>query len=232
MTLDDWDESPKLGAHVMDHIGSRESDLEFDLESGEAESSCEEDGSEESGSHGKHSRRLLSRGRSGYLCIEGSITANDGVGTSNKVLNIDENRNNLGSSVEKITEGGIEKRMEDTQKMEGSKKHPKPPRPPTGPSLHAADLELVKEISNRTRLRRARRERLKALNKMKTDRKSSSNINFLAIIVTAIFCFVIIFQGKCCLLVKTVLRSFDIFVTISYFLDIKMIHVLQLGLNC
>ncbi|KAK9920002.1 hypothetical protein M0R45_028570 [Rubus argutus] len=72
----------------------RESDLEFDLESGETESSSEEDESEESGSHGKHSRRLLSRGRSGYLCIEGSITANDGVGTSNKVLNIDENRNN------------------------------------------------------------------------------------------------------------------------------------------
>ncbi|KAK9919983.1 hypothetical protein M0R45_028553 [Rubus argutus] len=179
----------------MDHIVSRESDLEFDLESGETESSSEEDESEESGSHGKHSRRLLSRGRSGYLCIEGSITANDGVGTSNKVLNIDENRNNLGSSVEKITEGGIEKRMEDKQKMEGSKKHPKPPRPPTGLSLHAADIEFVKEISNRTRLRRARRERLKALNKMKTDRKSSSNINFLAIIITAIFCFVIIFQG-------------------------------------
>ncbi|KAM5561002.1 hypothetical protein ABKV19_021892 [Rosa sericea] len=173
----------------MDHIGSRECDLEFDLESGETESSSEEDGSEESGSHGKHFNKLLNRGRSGYLCIEGSITANDVV-ESNKVSNIDETRN--------VIEGGIEKRMVDKQKMKGSEKHPKPPRPPTGPSLHAADIELVKEISKHTRLRRARRERLKALKNMKTDRShrtSSANINFLAIIITAIFFFVIIFQG-------------------------------------
>lgn len=171
----------------MDHIGCRESDLEFDLESGETESGSEEDGSEEFGSHGKHSERLLNRGKSGYLFVEGSIAANDVVGTSSKVSNIDETRN--------VIEGGIEK-MVDEQKTKGEK-HPKPPRPPTGPLLHAADIELVKEISKRTRMRRARRARLQALKNMKTDRTSSANINFLAITVTAVFGLVIIFQGIC-----------------------------------
>ncbi|KAL6132793.1 hypothetical protein ACLB2K_065032 [Fragaria x ananassa] len=136
------------------------------------------------GSHGKYSERLLNRGKSGYLFVEGSIAANDVVGTSSKVSNIDETRN--------VIEGGIEK-MVDEQKTKGEK-HPKPPRPPTGPLLHAADIELVKEISKLTRMRRARRERLQALKNMKTDRTSSANINFLAITVTAIFGLVIIFQ--------------------------------------
>ncbi|XP_050384367.1 uncharacterized protein LOC126800979 [Argentina anserina] len=169
----------------MDHIGSRESDLDFDLESGETDSGSEEDGSEESDSHGQDSKRLF-RGRSGYLFIEGSKITNDAVDTRKKVSNIDETRNVI---------GGIEKRMGDKQKTRGSERHPKPPRPPTGPSLHAADIELVKEISKRTRLRRARRERRKALKNMKTDRSSSANINLLAIIITAVFCYVIIFQG-------------------------------------
>lgn len=179
----------------MDELGSRESDLDFDLESGDTEGSDEEEVHEESSSDGKRPRKTMARARSGYLYVEGSIAASDGLSTSKNVSSIGENMDMLASSMGKMAEGGMENRMGDKQKKKIPKKHPKPPRPPTGPSLHAADIELVNEISKRARLRRARRERMNALKRMKADKTSSSKINFLAMVVTAIFFFVIIFQG-------------------------------------
>ncbi|CAL9003223.1 unnamed protein product, partial [Prunus brigantina] len=180
--------------HVMDHLGSRESDLDFDLESGETESTSEEDGNEGSGSDGKCSRKTMARARSGYLYVDGSIAARDGLSAGNNVSSIGQNMDMLASSMGQMAEGRMEKRTVEKQKKI-PKKYPKPPRPPTGPSLHAADIEFVKEISKHSRLRRARRERMNALKKMKSDKTSSSKINFLAMIVTTIFCFVIIFHG-------------------------------------
>ncbi|KAH0994339.1 hypothetical protein GBA52_018203 [Prunus armeniaca] len=179
----------------MDHLGSRESALDFDLESGETESTSEEDGNQGSGSDGKCSRKTMARARSGYLYVDGSIAASDGLSAGNNVSSIGQNMDMLASSMGQMTEGRMEKRTVEKQKKI-PKKHPKPPRPPTGPSLHAADIEFVKEISKRSRLRRARRERMNALKKMKSDKTSSSKINFLAMIVTTIFCFVIIFHGN------------------------------------
>lgn len=178
----------------MDELGSRESDPDFDLESGDTESSDEEV-HEESSSDGKRPRKTMARARSGYLYVDGSIAASDGLSTSKNVSSIGENMDILANSMGKMAEGGMENRMGDKQKKKSPKKHPKPPRPPTGPSLHAADIELVNEISKRARLRRARRERMNALKRMKADKTSSSKINFLAMVVTAIFFLVIIFQG-------------------------------------
>lgn len=180
----------------MDELGSRESDLDFDLESGDTESSDEEELHEESSSDGKRPRKTMARARSGYLYVDGSIAASDELSTSKNVSSIGENMDMLASSMGKMAEGGMENRMGDKQKKKIPKKHPKPPRPPTGPSLHAADIELVNEISKRARLRRARRERMNALKRMKADKTSSSKINFLAMVVTAIFFLVIIFQGN------------------------------------
>ncbi|BBH06469.1 hypothetical protein Prudu_018133 [Prunus dulcis] len=159
--------------HVMDHLGSRENDLDFDLESGETESTSEEDGNEGSGSDGNvPGKQWLGQG-----------VASDGLSAGNNVSSIGQNMDMLASSMGQMAEGRMEKRTVEKQKKI-PKKHPKPPRPPTGPSLHAADIEFVKEISKRSRLRRARRERMNALKKMKSDKTSSSKINFLAMIVT------------------------------------------------
>ncbi|KAF3453945.1 hypothetical protein FNV43_RR04386 [Rhamnella rubrinervis] len=46
--------------------------------------------------------------------------------------------------VQKKTEDRIRK---EKQRKTSSKRYPKPPRPPGGPSLDAADMKLVKEIS-------------------------------------------------------------------------------------
>jgi hypothetical protein len=84
------------------------------------------------------------------------------------------------------------------KKASSNKKSGKPPRPPKGPSLDAADLKLIRELSERALLKRARIERMKALRKMRNAKSSSNSSSILALIFTIIFFIVIIFQGKIC----------------------------------
>jgi uncharacterized small protein (DUF1192 family) len=86
------------------------------------------------------------------------------------------------------------------KKASSNKKSGKPPRPPKGPSLDAADLKLIRELSERALLKRARIERMKALRKMRNAKSSSASnsSSILALIFTIIFFIVIIFQGKIC----------------------------------
>ncbi|PNX97071.1 hypothetical protein L195_g020291 [Trifolium pratense] len=86
---------------------------------------------------------------------------------------------------------------EKRKKASSNKKSGKPPRPPKGPSLDAADLKLIRELSERALLKRARVERMKALKKMRAAKSSSSSntSSVLALIFTIIFFIVIIYQG-------------------------------------
>lgn len=94
----------------------------------------------------------------------------------------------------------VEKKHEkERSKIGKSKKAPKPPRPPKGPTLDAVDMKLVKEISVLATKKRERIERMKALKKMKAAKSTSSSPSscstFPAMIITILFCLVIIFQG-------------------------------------
>ncbi|PON49526.1 Transmembrane protein [Trema orientale] len=188
----------------MDHMASKENGLDFDLESGgEAETSSEQEQHEgESLDSGdKSQKKTLSRLRSGHFGRFILIEDSDGLlGTSKNILsNGDYDLDRMVSRVGEKAEGNfVEKKKvnEKRKKTSFNKKHPKPPRPPGGPSLDEADMKFVKEISDHARLRHKNRERLKALKKMKATKAPSSNINLIAMIITIIFCLVIIFQGN------------------------------------
>lgn len=99
------------------------------------------------------------------------------------------------------TDGPLEKKVvkaEDMGKKKVLKKPPKPPRPPKSLSLVASDEKLVQEISI---LKRARIERIKALKRKKNAKAKSSSSNLLAMIVTVIFCLIIVWQGIVTLLI-------------------------------
>lgn len=87
--------------------------------------------------------------------------------------------------------------VEKKYKKANNKKASKPPRPPKGPSLCAADMMLVKEISTHAMNRRVRIERIKALRKMREEKSSPSSCNssICAMIFTVLFVLVICFQG-------------------------------------
>ncbi|CAH2053496.1 unnamed protein product [Thlaspi arvense] len=84
------------------------------------------------------------------------------------------------------------------RKEKRKKSASKPPRPPRGPSLDAADQKLIREIAELAMLKRARVERMRALKKSRAAKAASaaSSIgNVLATLLTAIFFFVLVFQG-------------------------------------
>lgn len=88
------------------------------------------------------------------------------------------------------------KLLKEKRKKESKKKAPKPPKCPKPPTLDAADLKLIRELSELARLKRARMERMKAMKKAKVPKApTSSNSNILSLLLTALLCFVIIFQG-------------------------------------
>ncbi|XP_006654005.1 uncharacterized protein LOC102705341 [Oryza brachyantha] len=80
-------------------------------------------------------------------------------------------------------------------KKKRSKKPPRPPRPPTPTPLDVSDQKLLNELSELAILKRARIERMKALKKMKNAKQGSSSSNLFPLIITIIFCLVILWQG-------------------------------------
>ena len=94
-----------------------------------------------------------------------------------------------------IKVGLLDKAAGDKEKKKWSKKPPRPPRPPTSSPLDPADQKLISELSELAVLKRARIERMKALKKMKNSKPASSIGNLVALIITVIFCFFILWQG-------------------------------------
>lgn len=102
---------------------------------------------------------------------------------------------------ENVVVDPLEKKInKDKRKTMSAKKHPKPPRPPRGLSLDAADQKLIKELAELAMIKRARIERMKAMKKMKAAKGSSfssaSGGSFFAILLTVLFCVVMVCQGK------------------------------------
>ncbi|XP_049403516.1 uncharacterized protein LOC125867129 [Solanum stenotomum] len=183
----------------MDHIQSRESDFEVDLESGGTTS--DEDGNYNYDLTGEISNKESYKAGSGFRGVQscnGSVRNQDGSSTYNKILSADElssvRRTEIWSNkVKEEMENLGDKKMniEKTRKP----KPPKPPRPPKGPSLDASDAKFVKEISELAIWKRRRTERMKALKKIKKESGSSSRMNILATVITILFFLIIIFQG-------------------------------------
>lgn len=80
-------------------------------------------------------------------------------------------------------------------KKKRSKKPPRPPRPLTPTPLDVSDQKLLNELSELAVLKRARIERMKALKKMKNAKQGISGGNLCPLIITIIFCIVILWQG-------------------------------------
>lgn len=96
---------------------------------------------------------------------------------------------------------GDEEKMVHLEKVGGEKprkkKCKKPPRPPRPPklSLDSTEQKLAKEISELAMLKRARIERMKALKNMKNAKQAPSNNSLCALVITVLFCLVIVWQG-------------------------------------
>ncbi|OQU86771.1 uncharacterized protein LOC8078170 isoform X3 [Sorghum bicolor] len=97
-----------------------------------------------------------------------------------------------------IKVGLLDKSAADMEKKKWYKKPPRPPRPPTTPPLDPADQKLISELSELAVLKRARIERMKALKKMKNSKPASSIGNLVALTITVIFCFFILWQEQLC----------------------------------
>ncbi|KAF5186850.1 transmembrane protein [Thalictrum thalictroides] len=174
----------------MDHIVFEHEDLIIDLETG--------------GTTNDEGSNLLCRDWSGSVGFNNaSIRTEDCVSSCNYGLSSPELVIDNGDLMihKKESRGGEtlsffkKKMLKDKRKSTSSKKPPKPPRPPRGPSLDAADQKLIKEISELAMLRRARIEKIKAMKKMKAAKAASTNSNFYAMVITILFCLVIIVQG-------------------------------------
>ena len=90
----------------------------------------------------------------------------------------------------------VKKKMVAEKGKSSSKKPPKPPRPPGTPSFDEADIKLCREISELARLKYARIRQMKELKKKRVDKVSSPVVSFFAMIITILFCYMIIFQGN------------------------------------
>ncbi|KAK1281158.1 putative glycerol-3-phosphate acyltransferase 3 [Acorus gramineus] len=194
----------------------------IDLESGGTTS--EEDAPpKEIVSESQQSRKLFGGVWNGFLGIDGSARGLDAVNNScnSPASSVDDNGEFRGQE----SVGLLEKRLDvEKPKKKGSKKPPKPPRPPKGPLLDAADQKLVREISELAMLKRARAERMKALKKMKASKTSSSSSScssVFAMVVTVLFCLMLILPDRTVVfdVEGTLLRSTN---TFHYFMLVAL----------
>lgn len=180
----------------------REMDLTVDLESGGTTS--EEDGPRDTFPGITKSKKLFGRVWNGSGNLDVSVKGDGALNSANygELNSADASVEILGLLAEKKLGGeenvGKDVKRENPRKK-SNKKAPKPPRPPKSPSLDAADMKLVKEISELAMLKRARIERMKALKKMKAAKAASSTSssisNLCAMVITILFCVIIILQG-------------------------------------
>lgn len=172
-----------------------EGNLEVDIESGnfplEPESSI---------STSSESDTIMTRACDGFSNFDGlrgegseessSFVPNSG-GVICKDVNVTIEKN---SGIECRDHLAFEEKGYSKQKKPYSNKHSKPPRPPKGPLLNASDMMLVKKISE---IAVKKRERIRALKKMKGAKSSSYGCTIVAMVITVLFFIFIIIQGLC-----------------------------------
>ncbi|XP_051141684.1 uncharacterized protein LOC127258757 isoform X2 [Andrographis paniculata] len=197
---------------------SKEKQVIVDIESDDQ--GYEAQGNRETTSRGnKRGKRSLEKHASGVLNYNGSSGC-DGEASTTAAANSEDLP---GESFENASEPSlellhdrdfeeqqrlIEKGQEKERRKAGKVKKAaaaKPPRPPNGPTLYAADLWLIDELSRMAMIKkRERSERAKALKTMQSGRGSSTSSTSLssaqgatifAMVITVVFLLVIIFQG-------------------------------------
>uniref|UniRef100_A0A6M2EJB2 Uncharacterized protein n=1 Tax=Populus davidiana TaxID=266767 RepID=A0A6M2EJB2_9ROSI len=178
---------------MMSQFVSRGRELEVDLESGGTTN--EEDKMSDPISANGQTKTILKRactGPVGFHRLANSSNFSD-LAADNVELLIDNNSEGEDGK-QNVTfvdrKDVVEKRIK-----KNLKKPPKPPRPPKGLSLDAADQKLMKEITELAMRKRARIERLKALKKMRAAKTSSWSSSLSAMVITIVFCLIIIYQG-------------------------------------
>ncbi|KAM3345001.1 hypothetical protein P3S68_024710 [Capsicum galapagoense] len=179
----------------MDHILSRESDFEVDLES------CSRTSGE------VRSTNSPLDAKAGDVIF--TSVCNGDVEELSKA----ETGSNMNSNIkdgDELTRGSVrvfidktslveKKTSKEKRKSTSAKKPPKPPRPPRGLSLDAADQKLIKEIAELAKIKRARIERMKAWKELKVAKASSTSLalngSSIALLFTVFFFFVLLFKG-------------------------------------
>ncbi|KAH7578225.1 hypothetical protein ACOSP7_000571 [Xanthoceras sorbifolium] len=187
----------------MDHLASGEREFEVDIESGGTTS--EEDKTKDLISENGQTKTVPYSVLSGLLSFDRYVKPSSGMNLCSNSLKFgeapDENVELLKdkNSEEETNEHAapVKKCVEGKRKKTNSTKPSKPPRPPNGPSLDAADEKLVREIAELAMRKRARMERIRALRKMKAAKTSNFNSSLSALIITLLFCLIILFQGLC-----------------------------------
>ncbi|XP_011040927.1 PREDICTED: uncharacterized protein LOC105137049 [Populus euphratica] len=178
---------------MMSQFVSRGRELEVDLESGGTTN--EEDKMSDPISANGQTKTILKRACTGAVGFHGVANSSNfsELAADNVELLIDNNSEGE-EGQQNITfldrKDVVEKRIK-----KNLKKPPKPPRPPKGLSLDAADQKLMKEITELAMRKRARIERLKALKKMRAAKTSSWSSSLSAMVITIVFCLIIIYQG-------------------------------------
>ncbi|CAK7348464.1 unnamed protein product [Dovyalis caffra] len=177
---------------MMSRFVLRERELEVDLESGGTTS--EEDRMSDPISASGQTKTLLKRTYTGPVGFHGlANSSNFGeVAAEDVELLID--KSSEGEEGQQNKNFVDRKDVEEKHLKKNLRKPPKPPRPPNGLSLDAADQKLMKEITELAMRKRARIERLKALKKMRAAQASSWSSSLSAMVITILFCLVIIYQ--------------------------------------
>lgn len=181
-------------------MDSKRGDRDVDLESGGLVRESNE--SEIQEASGDHSGRLLHRSWSGGLLGEQinneSVSHQEGLHSNGKATTTDDISVKDNSEITEVQSTKLKDNKGNPRGKKSSKeklkkpKPSKPPRPPKGPSLDPADIKLVKEISEMTVRKHKRMERLRSLKKIKD--RSSSKTNIVAMGITILFFFIIIFH--------------------------------------
>ena len=177
----------------MDHIVPRDGDFEVDLESG-VRNIVQDSNNDASSGVKTPTKSLLAK-----VCwafAGGKANGEERVNLCGNVSNPGGGSADHAKLEGQMSVDQVEKKIVEEKRKKTSNK--KPPRPPRGPSLDAADQKLIQEISELAMLKRARIERMKALKKLKATTKPSSNSNLFAMVLTVLFCLVILFQGNAC----------------------------------
>ncbi|MBA0589831.1 uncharacterized protein LOC105802933 [Gossypium raimondii] len=190
----------------MDHSYLKETSVEVDLESGGTVN--EDERTKGHGSSNLQTNRTFSRVWTDLLRFGSVGKGKYGVNSCSSSSRFGSVENeNMKFWVDKSSEGednhdlmALEEKnfADDNCKNKNSRKPPKPPRPSKAPLLDAADQRLVREIAELSMRKRARIKRINAMKKMKAANAApSSSSSLFAMVITVIFCLVILFQGIC-----------------------------------
>ncbi|XP_072997976.1 uncharacterized protein [Typha latifolia] len=168
---------------VMETKSSRDRDVVIDLESGTNEIIDKE-------FRVGGANTMLNWGRNGEEtvdCLDSSSNPGEGLLTDGEAL-----ERRFGGE-EKV--GLLEKVRAEKPRKKRPKRPPKPPRPPKPSPMDANDEKVAREISEIAMMKRERMERMKALKNMKNSKTTSSSSNLCALVVTILFCLIVIWQG-------------------------------------